>query len=105
MMVLKEVKYLKEHDTRFSSKCTFYHFVNRDDVKTIRIDTLGLFMYFKDIVSVRIPLNDSNINKLDDVLIFKIRGFVVDKIDSHEETTVEELRAEIKELIINHGNN
>ena len=97
-MVLKEVKYL------FSSKCTFYHFVNRYDVKTIRIDTLGLLIDFKDIVSVRVPLNDPNISKLDDVLIYRIRGFIMDKIDSHEETTVEELRAEIKELIINHGN-
>lgn len=104
MMMLKEVKYLKEHGTRFSSKCTFYHFVNREDVKNIKIDTLGLLIDFKDIVSVRIPLKDSNINKLDDVLIFRIRGFIIDKIDSHEETTVEELRAEIKELIMNHGN-
>ncbi|MGL5458132.1 MAG: hypothetical protein ACRDBY_00795 [Cetobacterium sp.] len=104
MMVLKEVKYLKEHDSRFSSKCTFYHFVNRDDVKTIRIDTLGVLVDFKDIVSVRIKLNDSNIDKLDDILIFRIRGFIIDKIDSHEETTVEELISEIKGLIISHGN-
>lgn len=83
---------LKDNDT--------YYFVRKVDL--IRVDKLVLHVGF-DITYVNVFID--NTDKLNDVLVYRIRGFIMDKIDSHEETTVEELRAEIKELIVSHGNN
>lgn len=108
-MVLKSILVREPFETsrgsiRFNSKAVGYNFINRNDIKAISIDVECLTICFSINFDIKIEIEEYILNKIDDVLVFRIRGFIIDKIDSHEETTVEELISEIKELIYNHGN-